>query len=239
VAGISITVLDEEWKAALADAEIDASTARFYPFLGASSNEAAILLYPGTAAYADERFPVEAEPLADANRHQEMYRVGTYIDCEVSVLAGNLRHELEHARQHRAHGQPIFDLGTLVQNVVARRFGGRPGGGYIYGLLPHEHDANAAAARHVAQRHHDEAERLLAAGHPAAGLFRSLTGPGPMDTLPARIVAFAYLYADLADAHAADRGTDFASLLDTMWAGAGQFWRRLGSEGGALVAPRG
>jgi hypothetical protein len=193
----------------------------------APRREGAILLYPGTTAYGDKRFPVGRVHVADANRHKDRYRVGCFVQVPAAVLAGRLRHELEHARQHRAHGQRLFDLQALLIDVVALRFGGRPGGADVYNLMPLEHDANAAAARYVARRHGDEAETLLAAGYRASGLFRSLTGPEAVETLPARTVSFAYLYVDLCERYAAGRDTSFGELLDGSWPGAGDLWERL------------
>jgi hypothetical protein len=94
---------------------------------------------------------------------------------------------------------------------------------------PIEIDANAAAARFAWTRHGEAVERLLEHG---AGqhepLFRYRGGPGPLETLPARTIRFALLFAERCERRAAVEGLTFAEVLEARWPGAGAFWAELG-----------
>jgi hypothetical protein len=107
-----------------------------------------------------------------------LHRIVVWSDQDPVLLAAKMRHELEHARQYDSHGPPLFGLHQLASAVLDVKVRGLTGGGFVYGSIPTEVDANAAAARYVNARYPADAERLLNARHEASNLLRSLHGPG-------------------------------------------------------------
>lgn len=129
-------------------------------------------------------------------------------------------------RQFEAHGSGLFSLHQLVSAALDVKVRGLTGGAVVYSSIPTEVDANAAAARFVAGRYPDDANRLLNAKHEASNLLRSLTGPGPLSTLPGRMVAFAYECADLGEQWFRER-----SLTQTFAEAVDQFCLELRTRG--------
>ncbi len=172
--------------------------------------------------------------IEDANKHLNRHRIAAWLDTATPVLGARLRHELEHARQVEALGNRIFDLNDLVLNVLWVKLEGLPGGGQLYNSIPIEVDANAAAARFAFARYGDEVTREMADPNNDSGfkngvLFRSLTPAAPIQTLPHRMLAFLFQFADLCDLYAERRERSFVELLDKAWPGIAGAWEALGA----------
>lgn len=224
--------IEAEWTAALRDAELDASQARIHMFEGEASPSGVGALWgaPGENLRRKD-FPFEGNNAAFIrlnNEERELHRVAVWGGQRPILVAAKMRHELEHARQYEAHGQELFHLHGLMNAILDLKVGGLPGGGVVYGSIPMEVDGNAAAARFVHGRYATEAEALLREHHPDSGLLRSLCGPGPLETLPARMICFAYQYADIGEDWTQARGWGkYAAVIDNMWPGAHSVWDAL------------
>jgi hypothetical protein len=227
--------LEVIWLDALADAEIDPDTALLYPMEGRATRGQA-----GCSAHfrprdfeirPDETMP-ELEALLDELNCDdciEAIRILIWTARTPEGTAALLRHELEHARQVEENGRQLLELKDVVQRVICERIGGLPGGGFLYQATPDELDANAAAAMFVRQRFGTaRINQLLQDGDFDSSAFRSLVGPPPLSTLPARMVRFLATVPDLCEKWASRiGGLHFATLLDTRWPGAGALWRRV------------
>jgi hypothetical protein len=226
-----VEALNSEWQAALADAGFAGRAARLYPFPGEMSADETRAYYfvPGQRIYHDAHFPDElGGQIQDANDHRDRHRIAVWVDGPTPVLGAKLRHELEHARQWDAHGKPLFDLNDLTLAVLAERVGGLPGGGVLYNLIPTETDANAASAAFAWARYGEEVCRPLCDPMSRDGaLFRSLTPPPAIETLPTRMLAFLLQFADLCERFAERRERSFTDLLDEAWPGASASWAAL------------
>jgi hypothetical protein len=95
-------------------------------------------------------------------RHAAFYRPGAIDEEEEAVfalagtgknllqeavLAGLLRHEVRHAEQGDELGQVFFNIYDLAELACQWKVCALPRGGILYGLIPAEMDANAAAAK--------------------------------------------------------------------------------------------
>ena len=78
-------------------------------------------------------------------------------------------------------------------------------------------------------RHLGDANRLLEAKDDASNLLRSLTGPGPLASLPGRMVGFAYEYAEIGEQPFKEFGwtQTFGDAVDQYWPGAAAAWAAL------------
>jgi hypothetical protein len=227
--------LAPEWEAALADADFDAKQVRFYPFPGDRSEDGfqAYYFVPGQKLYRSQQFPDDlGGQIADANKHLNRHRIAAWIDTDLPVLGAKLRHELEHARQHDAFGDKLYDLNDLIAQVFAHKLRGLKGGARLYNFNPIELDANAAAARFAWERYGEQEakQRLEGVGEDAV-LFRSLTGPAPIETLPKRLLCFLAQFPDLCEMEAEARDKPFDELLDKAWPGFGESWNALAELG--------
>lgn len=254
-----LRTLQEEWHAALDDVGFDVKQVRLYPFPGEKSEAGNHAYYftPGQRLHDDANFPDKAGgQTEDANKHRDRHRIAAWVDAPAPILGARLRHELEHASQVEGFGNRILDLNDLVLGVLWMKLEGLRGNGQLYNAIPLEVDANAAAARFAFARYGDDVAREMADPENAAGfkdgvLFRSLTPPAPIATLPKRMLAFLFQFADLCALYAARRERPFVELLDEAWAGMAQGWQVLdaleieasgpaatgGSRPGALPAP--
>ncbi len=227
--------LRDEWPAALADAGFDVKQVRLYPFEGEQSDDGNRAYYftPGQDVHYDVNFPDEkGGQIEDANKHRDRHRLAVWVDSSTPVLGARLRHELEHARQVEAHGNHLFDINDLVLAVLWVKLEGLKGSGQLYNAIPLEVDANAAAARFAWQRYGEDVVRDLADPASVAGvrdgvLFRSLTPPGPLESLPLRMLAFLYQFADLCQLFAERRRRPFDDLLEEAWPGMARAWAAL------------
>lgn len=230
-----LETLQAEWQAALADSGFEVKRVRLYPFPGQQSENGNHAYYftPGQRLYYDADFPDEAGgQLEDANKHRDRHRIAAWIDAPAPIVGAKLRHELEHARQVETFGNRIFDLNDLVLAVLLMKLEGLRGNGQLYNANPLEVDANAAAARFAFARYGEEVARELADPESEAGfkngvLFRSLTPPAPIETLPKRMLAFLFQFADLCGLYASRRERPFAELLGEAWPGMAEAWQTL------------
>jgi hypothetical protein len=227
----ALKTLQEEWEAALADAGFDVKQVRLYPFAGEQSGDGNRAFYftPGQELHYDVNFPDEkGGQIEDANKYRDRHRIAVWVDSPKEILGARLRHELEHARQVDARRR-ILDLNDLVLGVVWMKLAELKGSGQLYNAIPLEVDANAAAARFAWARYGEKLCRQLADPENAAGLkdgvlFRSLTPPAPLETLPLRMLAFLFQYADLCELFAKRRERPFEDLLDEAWPGMAEGW---------------
>src|SRR5689334_7807536 len=120
-AALSLQEIDTEYQAALADAGIEPARARLYLAKGMGKDHlGAVWHTPGDELVVDVQFP-DASQLADANdpKHRDLHRIVAPAEPDDAVtFAALVRHELEHARQHDALGQPMFDLQRFIENCV-------------------------------------------------------------------------------------------------------------------------
>lgn len=122
---IDTAVLDQEWRAALADAGIDSAQTRVYLMEGVGQGEGgrgagAVWFPPGDELVLEDQFP-DANRIDDANdpAHINLHRMSLRLDDDVALTAGRMRHELEHARQYDALGRAIFNLQGFVEDALA------------------------------------------------------------------------------------------------------------------------
>lgn len=235
-----IAAVRPEWEAARADAGFAEVDMRLYPFAGVQSTDGSHAYYfvPGQDLVQSEKFPDElGRQLQDANEHRDSHRIAIWVEAPTVALGAKLRHELEHARQFDAHGKPLFNLNDVVLATLSERVGSLPGGGVLYNLNPMEIDANAASARFAWSRFGEEVCREHCAERSDYGaLFRSLTPPAPLETLPLRMLTFLFEFADLAELVAVRNDRAFADILDEQWPGAAATWESL--QGLELDAPQ-
>ena len=78
-----------------------------------------------------------------------------------AVLAGFPRREVRHAEHWDDLGQDFTDLYDLAELVCQWKVGGLPRGGILYGLIPAEMDANAAAAKFLRERRPEAINAVL------------------------------------------------------------------------------
>jgi hypothetical protein len=224
-----LTVLQEEWHATLDDAGFDVEQIRLYPFAGPQSETGNRAFYftPGEEIHYDADFPDEARnQIEDANKHRDHHRIAVWYEAETPVLGARLRHELEHARQVERHKNSIYELNQLVLGTLGMKLAGLPGGGQLYNAIPMEMDANAASARFAWGRYGEATARKLMDSDDGV-LFRSLTPPGPVESLPTRMLALLFQFNDLCDAFSEEVGRPFETLLEEAWPGIATPWREL------------
>jgi hypothetical protein len=99
------------------------------------------------------------------------------------------------------------------------------GGGVLYNLNPLEIDANAASARFIWGRFDEPSIHEAMTDPGNQSLFRSHTGPAPIETLPLRIVHFLKLFEAEAEA-VAERvaGKPFREVLAERWSELALAW---------------
>lgn len=228
---IEARVLEREWQAALAHAGLDAARVRRYDMeaVGGSaggSGAGAAWFPPGDDLRQGDNFP-DASQLHEANAPENinLHRIVVRVDDDVAVTAARMRHELEHARQYDALRRSIFLLYDFLLRALAHRVGGlNDCAGHLINAIPSELDANAAASMHLRARHPDQIARICASEHQV--LACSLVGPEPFKTLPARMVAFAYIHRGRCE-EATVTGMTLAEILDDCYEGASELWVKL------------
>lgn len=234
-----VGVLEAEWLAALDDAGLTADSFVLYPLDGAQAqNHAGAFWFAPWRCASTCEIPDpdrRAEVNDPANRH--LHRIAIWCDVEPAVLGARLRHELEHARQWKHYGASIFGLYDLVNRVLERKAGGLDGcGGWYVNAIPAEQDANAAAAMFLRRRHGKAVERLCR-DNDHRMFACSLVGPEALDTLPVRMVAFAFLYRDRCREVADASSCSFECLLDAAFQGISEYWRCLSATHGGAGSP--
>jgi hypothetical protein len=223
--------IEEIWLAACADAGLDPADCLLYVLDGTQSQTG----YSGMhfqrvlRVYESEQFGDDINAMLDelnADERIDATRILVWRDRTIEGLAALIRHELEHAVQNDANGLRVEGLYHLAMRVLAVRVGGLNGGGLLYTTIPNELDANAAAAMFVRARYGDvRINQLLDARDEDSALFRSLVGPGPLESLPERLFGFFIGHRDLCERFAADAGFPFRQLLNLEWNGAGTLWQ--------------
>jgi hypothetical protein len=235
--------IEELWLAACADAGLDPDECLLYVFRGFESQTG----YGGIHFRKHRRLYESADLGDDINalipelntpERIDATRILVWLDRTPAGLAGMIRHELEHAVQAAAHDNDVEELYHLARRVLALRVGELAGGGRLYQSIPNELDANAVAAKFVRARYgNDRIDALLKADDRDGGLFRSLVGSAPVETLPERLLAFFLVHRDLCERYALEAGFEFATLINLSWPGAGQVWRDVVGDGG-FALPR-
>jgi hypothetical protein len=173
--------------------------------------------------------------LVEANDpdHLLKHRIAVFEDVdeddpvERAILIATLRHEIEHARQRMACGGLLFAVDQYADDAIRFKAGGLAGSSIFYNFKPIEQDANAAAAMLLRDRFGPEiVAAVLRSGD--AALARSLTPPGPPESLLARTVCFIYLFGDIVEAESrGPNGISFGERLDVVSKNAGNLWRTL------------
>ncbi len=223
-------VVDEQWSLAIADSGLAPEACRRYD-LAASETESrlgAAWFPPGKVLELSEHFP-DAELLDDANRPESRsrHRVAIWPDDRPSVIGARMRHELEHAAQWARFGPGIFRLYDVTHSVLAVRAAGLDGcAGMYINAIPSEQDANAASAMFL-RRHHTDTIADLCHDDGSRQLACSLIGPEPIETLPARMIAYIWLFRDCCLGIMEREEQSFDQALEAAYPGAGEYWRRL------------
>ena len=223
--------VDVECAGALADAGLPAKRVRFFRlaevgprYVGAGWFRPHVTIF-----HADPAFPDDAQR-ADANRpgNRELHRLTVAAaPDDRATFAALVRHELEHARQYEALGERICDMRDFVLEHVLREVAhDLDGCGGLVNQIPTEIDCNAAASVYVASRFPAEEVQKLRDGQ-RRHLACSLIPPAPPETLPARMVAFAFVYRAAVERHAQRRGETLSSLLSSLDPKAPDVWAQL------------
>jgi hypothetical protein len=122
----------------------------------------------------------------------------------------------------------IFDLHDFIeQDVLPEVAGGLDGcAGGLINRIPTEIDCNAAASVYIAERFGAAAIQALRDG-PRRYLACSFIPPLAPETLPARMIAFAFVHRAAVERHAARRGFSVAAILRVVHPHAAEYWAHL------------
>jgi hypothetical protein len=218
---IDSKALGWSWELACGDAEIATPTeARLYYLPGdMDSFQGAFHLHPGSFAVHEGRFPFTRSQLEDANRadHRDLHRIAIRDTPDKPTAVVLLRHELEHARQYR-YAPPLYAFFQIAQDALSLAFedvepAALAGSATLYNVLPHETDANRAAAACARKLFGDDISVSRNRG-PYGQLFRDAAAPS-LSTLAMRLVAFCALFPQYAERAAARQG-GIVSAIDRM-----------------------
>lgn len=225
--------IEEEWTAALADAGIDAGTCRL-TCLKEADGPTPGHYPPGRTLGPDELIDEDVAEVLNRPENTGRHRIVVLRDVPDgehgrALFAAKLRHELEHARQWKVHGDVPQRLSCIVDDVIKAVAGGfNEQGRAIYRSQPNELDANAAASRFVRARFGSAAIDAIAAGNDAVLVAAGV--PEPLETLPARNVTFLYEYVDIC-ATLTVGGASFGERLTEIAPEALELWRELADPG--------
>lgn len=136
--------------AACEDAGIAPTDVLVFPFAGkpASGLFDASFIAPGEVVFGQEVAHLESRQRGVINDDLTKPRLTLRVDPEPPVVAGKLRHELEHVRQwqHVPDGRRLFVMYDAVLNFTGDFVGeDRRASAVLYNIIPFESDANAAA----------------------------------------------------------------------------------------------
>lgn len=236
--GVSAHVLQSEWNAALADAGLAGTDVVLWPCEGFSESGGD----SSACAYPPDRDLDEADSFLPGLRSaghdvdEEMRpRVALFTDAferdrvdealVPALLAGVLRHEMEHVKQFLywiPRGVDLYELDGLVDRVLDAKAENK---GSLYNAKPTENDANAAASRHLKQRYDRERHALHNDAQILQELARYPSGPEPVETLVPRLLGFCLLLRTPLEAYADRRVEPVARLIEYRGhAGTGQLW---------------
>jgi hypothetical protein len=228
---LTVKEIEVEYHAALADAKIDPQRVRLYLSKSMGKGHLGAVWHPpGLELVVDEQFPDRGQ-LADANdpKHRRLHRIVAPAEpSDAITFAALFRHELEHARQYDALGTAIFDLQHFLErDVLPHKAGGLDGcAGSLINAVPTEIDANAAASVYITGRFtEDDLATLRQSQRSSLGC--SIIGPEPFDSLPARMIAFAFIHRSAVHALAAVSERPVADMLDERFPDAAALWARL------------
>lgn len=234
ILGVTMTTqeIQAECESALADAGFAPEQVRFFhrAELG-EGNLGAAWFRPHQEIAGDDRgFPGSDALRNEANRehNRNVHRITVPAEpSDPATYSGLVRHELEHARQWDAM-LGIFDFHDFVEyDVLPEVAGGLAGcGGGLINTIPTEVDCNAAASVFLAGRFSPEEVEAVRDG-PRRYLACSLLPPPPPETLPARVIAFAFVHRAAVERHAARRGFPVRAILSTVHPRAPELWARL------------
>jgi hypothetical protein len=179
---------------------------------------------------------LQGELLAEANltHVRSKYRVAVFEDVDegdataTTVLLGLLRHELEHVRQRKRHGQALFDLDEVADELVQDREERESNSPTWYRRKPIERSANVAAAQLLIE---SCPEQLVLLTGP---MYVPLTEPDEqaprIEDLPYETVGFIHELAASTDVSLIfDDGLAWEERLEERWAGAGAWWAGMGT----------
>jgi hypothetical protein len=229
---MSAAEVQEECDAALADAGFTRDQVRFFALPGLNTGTwGAAWFRPHTDIEEGDRgWPGDpaGRDLANSQEIRDLHRITIPSEPrDRATFAALVRHELEHARQWDAM-LGIFDLHDFIENDVLPEVAGGLGAeckpGVLINAIPTEMDCNAAASVYVSKRF-SAAEVQAIRDSDRRALACSLLPPPPPETLPARMVAFAFVHRSAVEAHAARHGFPVASILGMYSATA--LWARL------------
>jgi hypothetical protein len=223
--------IQEECDAALANAGLAREQVRFFPLAGLNTGHwGAAWFRPHTDIEEGDRgFPGDSAQRAIANNdeNRDLHRITIPTEPpDRATFAALVRHELEHARQWNAR-LGNFDLHDFIEHdVLPEVVGGIDGcrAGALINTIPTEIDCNAAASVYIGKRF-SAAEVQAIRDTDRRALACSLVPPPPPETLPARMVAFAFVHRSAVEAHAARRGFSVPPILGMYSASA--LWARL------------
>jgi hypothetical protein len=227
---IDVTALGRSWELACEDAEIATPVeARLYYLPGEmDSFQGAFHLHPGSFAVYEGRFPFSRSQLEDANRvdHRDLHRIAIRDTPDELTAVALLRHELEHARQFR-HAPPVYAFVQVAQDALSLAFediepATLVGSAMLYNVLPHETDANRAAAV-CAQKLFGSDISVSRGRGPYGQLFRDAESPS-LSTLAMRLVAFCALFPQHAERAAARQGGIVSTIGLMAQPGLSQWW---------------
>jgi len=223
--------VDVECAGALADAGLPAKRVRFYRLaeLGPGHVGAGWFRPHVTIYHADPAFPDDAQrAVANQPGNRELHRLTVpAAPGDRATFAALVRHELEHARQYEALGAEICAMEDFVVDRVLREVAhDLRGCGGLVDQIPTVSDCNAAASVYVASRFTAEEVQSIRDGQ-RWHLACSLIPPAPPETLPARMVAFAFVHRAAVERHAERSGCTIASLLSLMHPMAPELWAQL------------
>jgi hypothetical protein len=179
---------------------------------------------------------LQGELLAEANltHIRSKHRVAVFEDVDeddptaMAVLLGLLRHEVEHVRQRKCHGQELFELDNLAQALVDDREKHEGNAPIWYRRKPIERAANTAAARLLTESCPEHL--VVLANGPYAPLTQLDTQASRVENLPYETVRFMYGLVSSSDEPLIfDDGLAWEERLEERWAGAGAWWAGMGT----------
>jgi hypothetical protein len=226
--------IQAECDSALADARVAPERVRFYLLaelqtegghIGAAWFRPYMEIAPNDPGFPDDDAQRD-KANSDDNRALHPISVPA-APSDRATFAGLVRHELEHARQYEA-GAGIGDLHDFIEYSVlpevARGLDGCAGA--LINSIPDEIDCNAAASVYVTSRFSAAEVQAIRDG-PRRYLMCSLIPPGSPNTLPARMVAFAFVYREAVERYAERRNFSAAAILGAVHGKAPALWTRL------------
>jgi hypothetical protein len=165
---------------------------------------------------------------ANSDDSRKLHRIVIPTSPTERVLfAALVRHELEHALQWDAM-LGIFDLHDFIEHEVLPQIAGELEGckGGLVNTIPTEIDRNAAASVYIHERFKAEEVQALR-GTDRRLLACSRLKPPPRETLPGRMIAFAFIHRVAVDRLAEVSGFSIAALLRRFGPGVPAYWKKL------------